>query len=303
MNLRDLRYLLAVAEHRHFGRAAEASFVSQPTLSGQIKKLEERLGIVIFERSHRSVEVTPQGEQVLAHARRAIAEIEAIEVLAQSVQRPLEGPFRLGVIPTLGPYLMPLLLGPLRTHYPALRLVLNEEMTARLLTHLHHHELDAALIATPPEANLCEIPLFDEPFWLAHPSGHPLEQRATITEPDLPVHELLLLAEGHCLTDQVMDICHIDAAGEEDLRASSLETLMQLVGAGLGCTLLPALALRGTWQNHTGICLRPLQIPNAGRRIRLVTRATFPHTGSLEALAQLIREQLPATITPAGPTG
>ncbi len=297
MNLRDLRYLLAVAEHRHFGRAAEACFVSQPTLSGQIKKLEERLGVTLFERGHRSVEVTTLGRQILTHAERVIGEIDAIERLAHANHHPLEGPFRLGIIPTLGPYLMPLILGPLRRQLPQLHLVLNEEMTSRLTTHLYHHELDAALLATAAEPGLIEIPLFDEPFWLAHPSDHPLRERELVTEADLPRDELLLLAEGHCLTDQVMNVCKMDSDNEADLRASSLETLIQLVGAGLGCTLVPALALSTTAAKHPSITLRPITVANAERRVRLVTRATFPHRAALDILAELIKTSLPDTVT------
>ncbi|MCP5143032.1 MAG: LysR family transcriptional regulator [Chromatiales bacterium] len=298
MNLRDLRYVLAVAEFRHFGKAAEASFVSQPTLSGQIKKMEDELGVTIFERSNRSVEITPIGEQLLIYARRVIEQVEAMENLAKAAQDPLAGPLRLGVIPTLGPYLMPLILLPLRKDFPQLHLVLREEITSLLLDHLRRHELDAALIATPPDDDdLQEIPLFDEPFWLAHPAKHPLYNKDEIYEEDLPVDQLLLLADGHCLTEQVMGVCHLDqSAGHDDLRASSLETLMQLVGAGFGCTLVPALALRSSWATDTGVILRQVNIANAERRVRLVARKTFPRALALKALARLINRHLPNTV-------
>ncbi len=302
MNLRDLRYLLAVAEHGHFGKAAEASFVSQPTLSGQIKKLEEELGVTIFERTNRSVEITPVGEQLLVHARRVLEEVEAMQDLATAAQDPLAGPLRLGVIPTLGPYLMPLILPSLRKDYPRLKLVLREEITEQLVARLRRHALDAVLVATPPnDDDLAEIALFEEPFWLAHPATHPLYDKDEIYEEDLPVDELLLLTDGHCLTEQVMTACHLEGvAGHDDLRASSLETLTQLVGAGFGCTLVPALALRSSWATDTGVILRQVNIANAERRIRLVARKTFPRGQALTALADLIRAHLPNTVTKIG---
>ena len=300
MNLRDLKYLLAVAEHQHFGKAAEACFVSQPTLSGQIKKLEEELGVMVFERSNRSVTVTPIGEQLLQYAGRALEQVEAMQQAAESLQAPLSGPLRLGVIPTIGPYLMPLILRPLREQYPHLHLVLREEITERLLDHLRHHELDLALLATPPDGDdLQEIPLFDEPFWLAHPAKHALYAKDEITEADLPLNELLLLADGHCLTEQVMGVCHLQESPHlDDLRASSLETLIQLVSAGFGCTLVPALSLRSSWASGSGVVLREIKMGNAERRVRLVTRKTFPHTGSIEALVTLILKELPNTVKP-----
>jgi LysR family hydrogen peroxide-inducible transcriptional activator len=299
MNLRDLKYLLAVAELKHFGHAAEACFVSQPTLSGQIKKLEEELGVVIFERTKRSVAVTPLGDQLLVYARRALEQVEAMQHLAEAAHDPLAGNLRLGIIPTLGPYLMPLILRPLREQYPKLHLVLREEITEQVLTHIRSHELDAALIATPVEDDdLTEIALFDEPFWLAIPVDHPLYHKDEITAEDLPTDELLLLTDGHCLTDQVRDVCQLQQAPErEDLRAASLETLVQLVGAGLGCTLVPALSLRSSWVTDTGVVLRKVVMSNASRRIRLVTRKTYPHAQTLDALANLVTATLPNTVS------
>ena len=302
MNLRDLRYVVAVADHHHFGRAAEHCFVSQPTLSGQIRKLEDELGVTLFERTNRSVEVTPIGEAVVTHARRILDEVQAMEGAAHASRDPLAGPLRLGVIPTLAPYLMPLVLAPLRAEFPQLRLVLDEEVTARLVDRLRRHELDAALIATRPEEDLVEIPLCDEPFWLAHPADHPLQQQEDIGEDDLPVDELLLLTDGHCLSDQVMSVCHLEHGRvQADLRASSLETLVQLVGAGYGCTFIPALALRSFGSTGMGVVLRPLTIPSAQRRIRLVARRTFTNPAALEALADLIRSHLPNTVQPIPP--
>lgn len=301
MNLRDLKYILAVAETRHFGRAAERCFVSQPTLSGQIKKLEDELDVTIFERTNRSVEITPVGEVILAHARLALEQAEAIEQVARAHQDPLAGALRIGAIPTLSPYLMPLVLIPLKRTYPKLRLVLSEEITDSLIGRLSRHEIDAALLATPvDETDFETIPLFDEPFWLAHPVNHPLYEKDEITEKDLEDVELLLLADGHCLTHQVMEVCRLaerPTRGEmADLRASSLETLLQLVGAGFGCTLIPALAIRGGWMTDSGIVARPLELPDAFRRISLVFRRSFPRRKTLEAFAQMVCTHLPNTV-------
>jgi len=175
---------------------------------------------------------------------------------------------------------------------------LREEITEQLLVRLGRHELDAVLIANPPnDDDLAEIPLFEEPFWLAHPATHPRYDKDEIDEEDLPVDELLLLTDGHCLTEQVMVACHLEGtAKHDDLRGSSLENLIQLVGAGFGCTLVPALALRGSWATDTGVILRQVDIANAMRRIRLVARKTFPRGEALKALADLIQAHLPNTV-------
>ncbi|MCK4818977.1 LysR family transcriptional regulator, partial [bacterium] len=210
MNLRDLQYIIAVAETQHFGKAAARCFVSQPTLSGQIKKLEEELGVSIFERTNRSVEITPIGNAILEHARLIIEQAGVIQELAQAQQDPLSGPLRIGAIPTLSPYLMPLILMPLKKQHPQLKLILSEEMTDSLLERLRNHEIDAALLATPVEENDLEsIALFDEPFWLAHPREHEFYNKDEISREDLENTELLLLSEGHCLAKQVMDVCHL----------------------------------------------------------------------------------------------
>ena len=303
MNLRDLKYIVAVAETRHFGRAADRCFVSQPTLSGQIKKLEDELGVIIFERTNRSVEVTPVGASILTHARLVLEQADAIEQVARAHQDPMAGPLRIGAIPTLSPYLMPLVLVPLKRAHPNLRLVLSEEITESLIGRLQRHEIDAALLATPvDEPDLASLPLFDEPFWLAHPRKHPLYDKEEISARDLEALDLLLLADGHCLTDQVMDLCRLSerpGTGEmADLRAASLETLLQLVGAGFGCTLVPALAIRGGWMTDSGIIARPLDLPLASRRITLVYRRSFPRMSALEAFAKVIRDHLPNTVRP-----
>ena len=303
MNLRDLKYIIAVADTRHFGKAAARCFVSQPTLSGQIKKLEDELGVAIFERTNRSVTVTAVGEEILRHARQMMEQADAIHNVSAARRDPLSGPLRIGVIPTISPYLMPLILVPLKQQHPQLRLVLSEETTERLLQRLHNHEIDAALLATAvDERDLEVITLFDEPFWIAYPRDHPFYLKEDITRKDLDNTELLLLAEGHCLAQQVRDLCHLQdreqGGAMADLRASSLETLLQLVGAGFGSTLVPALALRGSWTTDSGVVARKLEIRGAERRVSLVFRNSYPRKQALIALAEVIVQHLPNTVQP-----
>jgi len=301
MNLRDLKYIIAVAETRHFGKAAERCFVSQPTLSGQIRKLEDELGVAIFERTNRSVEITPVGEEIVTHARQMMEQADAIVQLAQARHDPLAGPLRIGAIPTLSPYLMPLILEPLKKQLPQIKLVLSEELTDTLLKRLRNHEIDAALLATPQnDADLEVMPLFDEPFWVAYPRKHDFYAKDRIGLRDLRNQNLLLLAEGHCLADQAMDVCRIkerQTRGElADLRAASLETLIQLVGAGYGITLVPALALRASWMSGSGVVAQALAMGDASRRVSLVFRRSFPRHAALEALAGIIVARLPNTV-------
>lgn len=303
MNLRDLKYIVAVADTQHFGKAAERCFVSQPTLSGQIKKLEQQLGVAIFERTNRTVTVTPIGEKILQHARVVIEQADSIEQLAQAQRDPLAGPLRIGAIPTLSPYLMPLILSPLKQTCPQMTLVLSEETTDVLLRRLENHEIDAALLATPVnEVEFDVIPLFDEPFWIAHSRDHPFYLKEKITRADLKRTKLLLLSEGHCLADQVMDLCQVNSRESypefADLRASSLETLLQLVGAGFGSTLVPALAMRGSWTSGSGVVARELEFKNAYRRVSLVFRKSFPRRQALSTFGDVVRSCLPNTVQP-----
>lgn len=306
MNLRDLKYIIAVAETHHFGKAAERCFVSQPTLSGQIKKLEEELGVAIFERTNRSVEITPVGKDIVIHARRLMEQADAIQRSAQAHRDPLAGPLAVGAIPTLSPYLMPLILTPLKKQLPQMKLVLSEELTDTLLERLCNYQIDAALLATPVEEGELEIlPLFVEPFWVAYPRGHPFYNRDRITLRDLTRENLLLLAEGHCLAEQAMDVCHIkerQSQGEmADLRAASLETLIELVRAGYGITLVPALAMRGSWTTGSGVVAQPLAIADASRRVSLVFRHSFPRRAALQAFARIILDNLPNTVRRSEP--
>ncbi|MFQ5643616.1 MAG: LysR substrate-binding domain-containing protein [Thiogranum sp.] len=305
MNLRDLQYLVAVAETNHFGKAAERCCVSQPTLSGQIKKLEDELGITLFERTNRSVEITPVGETLLQPALRIMEQVERIRQLARSHSDPLVGPLRLGAILTISPYLIPLILRPLKQQHPQMRLVLSEEMTDTLTARLHNHEIDAALLATRVEdRGLQAIPLYDEPFWMAYPKTRAPAADKNISRRELEKTDLLLLSDGHCLADQAMSVCRIhnrDKQGEmADLRAASLETLLQLVAADMGCTMVPALALQGSWSRDKAIVMRKLEFPDAHRRVSIVYRKSFPRPEAIEVLADTIRQHLPERVTRAG---
>jgi len=301
MNLRDLEYFVAVAELKHFGHAAARCFVSQPTLSGQIKKLEQDLGVCLFERSKRSVELTLIGTELLGYARNILEQSTALRQVAEAHQDPFAGPLRLGAIPTLSPYLIPWLLKPLNQQYPQMRLVLHEDITERVLQQLARYEIDAALIATPVDSTeFASQALFDEPFWLALPRQHPLVRQENISNDDLLSLDLLLLSDGHCLAQQVMDVCQLSETRQqqrrEQLQASSLETLLQLVGAGYGSTLVPALATRGAWMTDAGIVARELDLADTFRRVSLVSRHHFPRPQALQALANLLRQQLPNTV-------
>ena len=301
VNIRDLKYFVAVSETMHFGKAAERCFVSQPTLSGQIKKLEEELGVSLFERTNRSVAITPVGELVLLHAKRLLEQSDAIVQLTRAHSDPLAGPLRVGAIPTISPYLMPLILMPLKHEYPQMKLVLQEETTDNLLEHLRAHQIDVAILGTPPDdSDLEERQLFDEPFWLAHHADHELYTKEEISRRDLANLDLLLLADGHCLARQVMDVCRIDENKLEDvsadLRAASLETLLQLVSAGYGSTLVPALAMQGSWMTGSGIIARKLDVKDAFRTVRLVYRHTFPRKEAIEILTRVIKTNLPNTV-------
>jgi LysR family hydrogen peroxide-inducible transcriptional activator len=289
MNLRDLRYLLAVVEHRHFGRAAEACNISQPTLSVQIRKLENQLNVLLFERASKTVAPTAACERLISHARAAVAEADAILAVARDLRDPLAGRLRLGVIPTLAPYLLPIIFAPLRGALPALDVEPWEDQTEALLKRLHAHDLDAALLATEvigPEFE--SRPLFDEPFLAALPAEHPLARCAAVAEADL-AQDILVLADGNCLRDQTLAACGRGEALTGNLRATSLSTLLNMVAAGYGTTLIPALAA-GAAQD-SGIVLRPL-VAQAGRTVRLVWRARFPRRAALDAVGDVIAKRL-----------
>ncbi len=297
MNLQDLAYFAAVARYQHFGRAAQACHIGQPTLSAQLRKLEIELGGSLFERTNRRVSITPLGELLLPHARRALEEVRLLQTAAQSARDQLAGPIKLGAIPTIAPYLLPRILPALNKSAPRLTIDLWEDLTAQLLDRLRTGQLDAALLATPvPDSGLTALRLFDDPFLAALPARHPLAQSSVVRQQNLFPH-LLLLADGHCLSAQVRSACthRGQAPARNDFRASSLETLVNLVAAGYGATLVPHLAANSL-KSRT-IALRPLQ-KSASRTIYLASRPTFPRPKALQAIAQAVLNSVRPYSTP-----
>lgn len=287
MNLRDLHYVLLVAEHRHFGRAAEAAHVSQPTLSSQIKKLEDHLGVVLFERDSRNVALTPAGVAIVAEASRVLAHVNAIRDVAQVYKDPLGGEIRLGVIASLAPFLMPELLERLAHEAPRLDVMVHEGLTDSLLDKLRNRELDAVLLASEvPEETLQEVALFDEPFLLACAPEHPLAGLAEVTLEDVGKNALLLLEEGHCLRDQALAMCMVESV-DTRVRASSLQTLMRMVERNRGLTLLPQLVRRQV----RGIVLKPLVGQGLYRTVRLAMRKNCLRGEVMELITQAARAE------------
>lgn len=302
MNIRDLEYVTALARVRHFGRAAAACHVSQPTLSAQVRKLEDELGTVLFERSSRGINLTEAGTAVVREAHAALEQIQRVVDVARAHGDPMAGTLRLGMIPTLAPSLVPIVIRPLVSSYPALDLVITEDTTETLIERLRNHQVDAILIATPAEHDeLIERALFDEPFWLVHPQSHPLYDEADVTLAMLRGQQMLLLSEVHCLAEQVGELCRpfTEPGPHDNLRASSLETLLQLVSAGFGLTLVPALNTSGPWTTDMGLIAKPVRNKAARRRVRLVWRASFPHEVVIDSLAGVILDRLPNTVMPA----
>ncbi len=292
MNLRDLRYLVALAEHKHFGRAADASFVSQPTLSTQIKKLEDELDVALVERTPRKILLTEVGREIAARARHVLDEVEQIKAIARRTKDPESGTLRLGIFPTLGPYLLPHIVPGLRERFPRLELLLTEEKTETLLARLREGRLDAALLALPlHDDQLHAEVLFDEPFLLAVPTQHRLAKRKALAVDDLESESLLLLEDGHCLRDQALDVCQLAGASERDgFRATSLETLRQMVAANVGITLLPQLAVRPPVVQSDAIHLLPFRGQPPSRRIALVWRKSSAMKGFLTTLAGELKQ-------------
>jgi len=307
VTLTELRYAVAVADHRHFGRAARECSVTQPTLSAQVAKLERTLGVTLFERSPKAVHPTPLGEEVVAQARLVLDASAKIVELVESRQEPLSGPLRLGVIPTLSPYLLPWLVPHLRAAYPRLELVFRELKTADVVDELVHHRLDCGVLALPVEAHgIVATELFEEPFVLLVPEGHRLAGRPRVREADLAGERVLLLDEGHCLREQALSICTAarreasdehDRPGGADFRATSIETLRHMVSAGMGTTLLPALALEG--RPTPGTVALPFGPPVPARRMALCWRRTHPRAAEFRELATFVREHLPRALVPA----
>jgi LysR family hydrogen peroxide-inducible transcriptional activator len=302
MNLRDLAYLVALAEHRHFGRAAEASFVSQPTLSTQIRKLEDELGVALVERTPRRVLLTETGREIARRARGVLSEIDEIKALAQRTRDPESGTIRLGIFPTLGPYLLPHVVPRLRTRFPRLELLLREEKTEQILHMLREGQLDAGILALPQHDDSLHTEfLFEEPFVLAVPSGHALGERDCLRMDDLADQNLLLLEDGHCLRDQALEVCHLAGASEKSgFRATSLETLRQMVSANVGITLLPTLAVKPPMPQSPNVRLIEFAEPAPSRRIAMLWRKSSAMTPFFEQLAGVIREVPQDLFSPSG---
>jgi LysR family hydrogen peroxide-inducible transcriptional activator len=290
LKLKDLRYLVAVADTRHFGRAAARCHISQPTLSAQLRKLENYLGVQLVERAPRRIALTEAGEAITARARGILESTAEIVTLAQALRDPLAGRLRLALLPTIGPYLLPLVAARIRKALPRLELMLYEYQTRPLLEHLHNGEIDVGILALPVHVEgIVSRPLYDEPFVLALPEAHPLARRREVRATDLDGATLLLLEDGHCLRDQALAVCHDTTAHEkQDFRATSIETLRQMVAAGVGLTLLPALATRGAYASASGLALRPFAKPTPVRHIGAVWRASSARVPAIRAVLDLI---------------
>jgi len=289
MNLRDLEYLVALAETGHFSRAAERCHVSQPTLSAQLRKLEQFLGVALVERRPRRVTLTPAGAAVVERARRMLQDAEDIRGLARASQDPLSGPLKVGLIPTLGPYLLPRVAPRIARALPKLSLLLHEYQTAPLVERTLAGDLDLAILALPAEIRgLVTRPLFEEPFLVALPQTHRLAARKRVKASDLEGEMLLLLEEGHCLRDQALEVCAHVGTEEQAFRATSLETLRQMVASGLGLTLLPGLAAEGPFAASRGLVTRPFAPPVPHRTIGAAWRRSTSRAEAVAAVCEIV---------------
>ncbi|WP_022981224.1 LysR substrate-binding domain-containing protein [Ideonella sp. B508-1] len=294
MTLTELRYIVAVARERHFGRAAEACHVSQPTLSVAIKKLEEELDVKIFERGSNEVSLTPLGEAIVRQAQSVIEQAQGIREIAQRGKDPLAGPLRLGIIYTIGPYLLPELVRHAIDMTPQMPLILQENFTVKLLDMLRTGELDCAIMAEPfPDTGLAIAPLYDEPFLVAVPAQHPLAQRDAISSEELKRETMLLLGTGHCFRDHVLEVCpefarfSSDTEGiKKSFEGSSLETIKHMVASGMGVTVVPQLSQPREPQPH--LVFVPFAAPVPSRRVVLAWRRSFTRYEAIAALRNAI---------------
>lgn len=294
MTLTELRYIVAVARERHFGRAANSCFVSQPTLSIAIKKLEDELGVTLFERGGQEVSVTEIGERVVEQAQRVLEEADTIKRLAGEHQNELVGPLKLGVIFTIGPYLLPRLIPSLRELAPEMPLIIEENYTARLAEMLKRGEVDAVIVADPfDEPGTVAWPLYDEPFVVATPKGHPWEKLKEIDAGQLSQQSVLLLTQGNCFRDQVLQACSEIASRQQHghglagmLQGSSLNTIRHMVASGIGVTVMPATSVGPA--DEPLLSVRPFRAPAPHRRVMLVTRKQFFRRKAIETLQQAV---------------
>jgi len=298
MTLTELKYIVAVARAKHFGHAAESCFVAQPTLSVAIKKLEDELGVTLFERGGSEVSVTPVGAQIVAQAERVLEQTAAIKELAKQNKDPLAGPLRLGVIYTIGPYLLPPLVKNLIDNVPQMPLVLQENFTVKLLELLRQGELDAAIMALPlPDHGMLMQTLYDEPFVVAMPRTHPWAKRREIAADDLKAETMLLLGSGHCFRDQVLEVCpemaRFSSPGngmQRTFEGSSLETIRHMVASGIGLTVLPRASVRDMDDPNGMLSFVPFSTPAPSRRVVIVWRKSFTRRAAIEAIVNAVAE-------------
>ena len=298
MTLTELKYIVAVARAKHFGHAAESCFVAQPTLSVAIKKLEDELGVTLFERGGSEVSVTPVGAQIVAQAERVLEQTAAIKELAKQNKDPLAGPLRLGVIYTIGPYLLPPLVKNLIDNVPQMPLVLQENFTVKLLELLRQGELDAAIMALPlPDHGMLMQTLYDEPFVVAMPKTHPWAKRKEIAADDLKAETMLLLGTGHCFRDQVLEVCpemaRFSSPGngmQRTFEGSSLETIRHMVASGIGLTVLPRASVRDMEDPNGLLTFVPFSHPAPSRRVVIVWRKSFTRKAAIDAIVNAVAE-------------
>ena len=296
MTLTELKYIVAVAREKHFGRAAEACFVAQPTLSVAIKKLEDELGVPIFERGGTEISVTPIGEQIIAQAEHVLEQTATIKNIAKQNKDPLVGPLRLGIIYTIAPYLLPQLVRSMIEEVPQMPLVLQENFTVRLIELLRAGELDAAIMALPfPEQGLMVQPLYDEPFVVAMPRHHQWADRSAISSADLKTETMLLLGAGHCFRDQVLEVCpemsrfsNSGAGIARTFEGSSLETIRHMVASGIGITVLPKASTPSITDPDSMLRYIPFEQPLPSRRVVIAWRKSFTRSGAIEAVRQAV---------------
>ncbi|MDD5295814.1 MAG: LysR substrate-binding domain-containing protein [Rhodocyclaceae bacterium] len=291
MTLTDLRYIVVLARERHFGRAAERCFVAQPTLSVAVKKLEDELGVMIFERGQGEVRVTPVGERIVAQAEKVLNEAAQVKEMAQAGKDPLSGPLRLGAIYTIGPYLLPRLIPLMHERAPNMPLFIEENYTHRLAEKLRAGEVDVIVIALPfGEPGIVTQALYDEPFRVVMPVGHPWSGRESIPPQDLEDEKLLLLGAGNCFRDQVLEACprhSPDGTLQRTLEGSSLETIRQMVASGIAITVLPCTATDDSAHNPL-LAIRSFSEPEPSRRVALAWRASFPRPQAMDVLRRAI---------------
>ena len=298
MNLRELEYLVAVDEEQHFHRAAERCFVSQPTLSGQLKKLEEELGVLLVERNNRQVAMTQAGKAIAEQARKILAEVRSIKDMASYFHDPLVGDLHVGIIPTIAPYLLPVIMPAMKKQFPNLKFWLYEYQTHQLVEKMQRAELDLLILALPIEPHdFSELDLFREPFRLAVNKTEKLAKQPLITMGDISQQEMLLLEEGHCLRGHILDACLLANISESSqFQATSLETLRHMVGEGMGMTLIPELAVPAKTRKADVIQYVEFSDPKPNRRIGMLYRKNSYREDTFQEIAELIKSVLPVKV-------